>query len=265
MAKFRNNKNYKLKNNYFLFLFIIFFFGSVQTSKGLLSAKIFYYSNTVSYFSNYQPIKILSFKGQSCNDCNRVKKYDTVYKNLFYNQNGYAASVQNINYKALENIPELFGAYYSIFNCFDTVFILAPHILQFYKTVNAFNHLFNPNSNEILIYDQPNFKGHQLVINAEGEYDLTTRKGWNNSISSIQVPNGYFLTLYDVNPNEKVESNFADIGNKRFRSFQIKDFKKLPTTYFHTPASPDYEAGNKIRLINFDKIVSYISVVKLKK
>jgi hypothetical protein len=127
------------------------------------------------------------------------------------------------------------------------------------------NKVFSPAGTEIYFYDQPNFKGRQLMINAEGDFDLVAaRPTWNNAISSIQIPNGYFVTLYDTNPYAGGElATYLEIGSKKNKPLTIPDCKKLPTYNYVTANTPDYSA-TKIKIINFDKKTSYILVSKIK-
>jgi hypothetical protein len=110
-----------------------------------------------------------------------------------------------------------------------------------FKKDTITNKKFNPKGTEIYFYDQANFKGKQLMINVEGDFDLlAARPMWNNAISSIQVPNGYFITLYDTNPNAEGDlATYVEIGNGKNKSFTITDFKKLPALNYVTAHSPD--------------------------
>jgi hypothetical protein len=125
------------------------------------------------------------------------------------------------------------------------------------------NKKFNPKGVEIYFYDEPNFKGKQLMINAEGDFDLVAaRPVWNNAISSIQVPDGYFITLYDTNPNAEGDlATYVEIGNKNNKAFTIANFKKLPTLNYVTADGPDH-SNSKVKIINFDKKTSYVVVAK---
>lgn len=118
---------------------------------------------------------------------------------------------------------------------------------------------FNPSGTEILLYDQPYYQGNQLIINTEGEFDLKIRKGWNNNISSIQVPKGYFLTLYDV---DNTTGDQVEIGFKDGKSFEIPDFRKLPTNGF-IKWNNTKETSYKHQTIDFNKKTSFISIIKL--
>jgi hypothetical protein len=143
-----------------------------------------------------------------------------------------------------------------------SVLILLSSIFTFAQTKNK---IFNPKGTEIYFYDQPNFKGKQLMINAEGDFDLEkARPIWNNAISSIQIPNGYFVTLYDTNPYAGGDlATYVEIGSKKNKPLTIANCKKLPTTNYVTPDSPDVNSGKMI-IVNFDKKTSYILITKIK-
>lgn len=142
-------------------------------------------------------------------------------------------------------------------------FIMLISISTFAQTKNT-NKVFNPKGTEILLYTEPNFKGKQLVINTTGEFDLAVaRPMWNNVISSIQVPDGYTVTLYDTRQVDGGElPTYVELGtSKNNKSFTIKDFKTLPTLNYVTPSSGDY-SDDKIKIINFDNKTSYIEIAK---
>jgi hypothetical protein len=125
------------------------------------------------------------------------------------------------------------------------------------------NKTFDPNGTEIYFYDQPNFKGRQLMINAEGDFDLAVaRPSWNNVISSIQIPKGYFVTLYDTNPYKSGElPTYVEIGGMKNKPLIISNCKKIPTYNYVTANSPDY-SDNKIQIANFNRRTSYILISK---
>jgi hypothetical protein len=145
------------------------------------------------------------------------------------------------------------------------MFSLLILFCSMYTFAQTKNKVFNPKGTEIYFYDQPNFKGKQLVINAEGDFDLEkARPIWNNTISSIQIPNGYFVTLYDSNPYAEGElASYVEINSKINKPLLIADCKKLPTYNYVTATTSD-NSTNKIKIINFDKKTSYILIAKTK-
>jgi hypothetical protein len=145
--------------------------------------------------------------------------------------------------------------------CFILVVLLNGEFIL--AQTKAINKVFDPNGTEIYFYDQPNFKGRQLMINAEGDFDLAVaRPSWNNVISSIQIPKGYFVTLYDTNPYKGGElPTYVEIGGKKNKPLIISNCKKLPTYNYVTANTPDY-SDNKIKIVNFNKRTSYILISK---
>jgi hypothetical protein len=120
---------------------------------------------------------------------------------------------------------------------------------------------FDPNGSKILLYTEPNFKGKQLVIeaNAFDYIDLNVQKIWNNTISSIQVPNGYSISLCDINESK---GNKFEIGNFNYSTYQISDFRKLPINNFLKWNGADWDEIFKKQIINFDNKLSYFSIMK---
>jgi hypothetical protein len=121
---------------------------------------------------------------------------------------------------------------------------------------------FDANGTKIIFYTEPNFKGKQLVIEANAyEYvDLKVQKIWNNSISSMQVPNGYAVSLCDV---DESKGNKVELGDSDYKSYQVADFKKLPIYNLLKWNGTDWDEVYKKQTINFDNKLSYFSIMKM--
>jgi hypothetical protein len=143
---------------------------------------------------------------------------------------------------------------------FITILLLnIPFLLQAQKQQTYMP--FNPKGKFILLYTEANYKGKQMVVDvtAYTEMDLTVQKLWNNKISSIQIPAGYMLTLCDV---DESKGDKAELTSTKKQAIQIPNFKKLPTNGFLKWTTNGWDENYKPQIINFDKKLSYFSILK---
>jgi hypothetical protein len=123
---------------------------------------------------------------------------------------------------------------------------------------------FNPNGTKIFLYTDANFKGKLLIIDAVAypQMDLTVQAEWNNKISSIKIPKGYSITLWDIaNKDGEEVSNAAEILSSN-KSTSIPDFKKFSCS-FRSAKQSDADYGKK-SVINFDNKTSFIEILSMK-
>jgi hypothetical protein len=120
---------------------------------------------------------------------------------------------------------------------------------------------FDPQGKFILLYTEANYKGKQMVVDvtAYTEMDLTVQRLWNNKISSIQIPVGYMLTLCDV---DESKGDKLELVNNKKQAIQIPNFKKTPTNGFLKWTGDGWNENYKPQIINFDKKLSYFSILK---